>query len=50
MWLTLFLRPDCNILLHGTSIVAEDDVPAQVFSVSIKLPDAILEGLFENMC
>lgn len=39
-----------DIIFHGTSIVAEDDVPAPVFSVPIKLPDAILEGLFENMC
>lgn len=38
--LTLFLRPDCNILLHGASIVAVDDVPAQVFPVSIKLANA----------
>lgn len=27
----LFLTPDYNIVLHGTSIVVEDDVPAQVF-------------------
>lgn len=27
----LFLKPDYNIVLHGASIVVEDDVPAQVF-------------------
>lgn len=49
IYVTPFLSSDYNIVLHGTSIVAKDDVPAQVFSVSIKVTDAIFEGLHENM-